>query len=289
MSTLAVGYAGRDGAHAATACDELFPCDRELVPLPSFTAVVDAAVTGDVQFGVLPIESSLSGPVAETHDLLQVAPLSIASEAVLRIRHCLLGPEEVPLEDVRIVRSHPVALDQCRRLIAAMPWATAIASGTTAEAAAEVASEGDPSQVAIAGEQAAALYGLQLISADVGDHPEAYTRFVSVTNSTRLDRTDESWRTAFSFVTDHQPGRASSRDRALRTARNRPRAARLPADPRYAVAVLLPRRARRPSARRADPERPDRGDGEDPPPEGVRLLPGRRGPVMSETAAGAVR
>jgi chorismate mutase/prephenate dehydratase len=87
-----------------------------------------------------------------------------------------------------------------------MPWATAIASGTTAEAAAEVASEGDPSQVAIAGEQAAALYGLQLISADVGDHPEAYTRFVSVTNSTRLDRTDQSWRTAFSFVTDHQPG-----------------------------------------------------------------------------------
>ena len=206
MSILAVGYAGRDGAHAATACDELFPRDRELVPLPSFTAVVDAAVTGDVQFGVLPIESSLSGPVAETHDLLQVSPLSIASEAVLRIRHCLLGPEDVPLEEVRIVRSHPVALDQCRRLIAAMPWATAIASGTTAEAAAEVASEGDPSQVAIAGEQAAALYGLQLISADVGDHPEAYTRFVSVTNSTRLDRTDESWRTAFSFVTDHQPG-----------------------------------------------------------------------------------
>ena len=110
------------------------------MPLPSFTAVVDAAVAGDVQFGVLPIESSLSGPVAETHDLLQVSPLSIASETVLRIRHCLLGPEDVPLEEIRIVRSHPVALDQCRRLIAAMPWATAIASGTTAEAAAEVAS-----------------------------------------------------------------------------------------------------------------------------------------------------
>ena len=206
MSTLAVGYAGRDGAHAATACDELFPRDRELVPLSSFSAVVEAAVTGDVQFGVLPIESSLSGPVAETHDLLQVSPLSIASETVLRIRHCLLGPEAVSLEEIRIVRSHPVALDQCRRLIAAMPWATAIASGTTAEAAAEVAREGDPSHVAIAGEQAAALYGLQTISADVGDHPEAYTRFVSITNFTRVDRTEESWRTAFSFVTDHQPG-----------------------------------------------------------------------------------
>src|SRR4051794_116440 len=191
MSTLSVGYAGRDGAHAATACDELFPHDRELVPLSSFSAVVDAAVTGDVQFGVLPIESSLSGPVAETHDLLQVSPVSIASETVLRVSHCLLGPELVPLEEIRVIRSHPVALDQCRRLIAAMPWATAIASGTTAEAAAEVAELGDSSQVAIAGDRAASLYGLQTISGDVGDHPEAYTRFVSVTNSTRLDRTEE--------------------------------------------------------------------------------------------------
>jgi prephenate dehydratase len=205
VSALSVAYAGRDGAHSASACVELFPHDQ-LVPLPSFTAVAQAAIAGDVQFGVLPIESSVSGPVAETHDLLQVSPLSIASETVLRIRHCLLGPEDVPLEQVRIVRSHAVALDQCRRLLAAMPWATAIASGTTAEAAAEVADRGDPCQVAIAGEQAASLYGLQTISADVGDHPEAYTRFVSVTNSTRLDRTGEDWRTAFSFVTDHQPG-----------------------------------------------------------------------------------
>jgi prephenate dehydratase len=206
VSVVSVAYAGRDGAHAATACDRLFPGEARVLALTSFSAVAEAAVAGDVQFGVLPIESSLSGPVAETHDLLHSSPLSIAHETVLRIRHCLLGVEHVPLERIRVVRSHPAALDQCRRLLAAMPQAIAIAAGTTAEAAAEVAERGDPAEAAIAGERAAALYGLQVIAGDVGDHSEAYTRFVSIANHTRLDRASGEWRTAFSFVTDHRPG-----------------------------------------------------------------------------------
>jgi prephenate dehydratase len=201
-----VAYPGRDGAHSAAACDRLFPDGADLVPLPSFTAVVEAASAGDVSFGVLPIESSLTGPVAETHDLLYDSPLSITAETILPIRHCLVGPAEVAIEEVRVVRSHPAALDQCRRLLAAMPWSTAIAAATTADAAHQVAEHGDPAEVAIASERAAQAYGLTVIAGDVGDHPEAYTRFVSVAPYTRLDREGESWRTAFSFITDHKPG-----------------------------------------------------------------------------------
>jgi prephenate dehydratase len=201
-----VAYPGRDGAHSAAACDRLFPDGADLVPLPSFTAVVEAASEGDVAFGVLPIESSLTGPVNETHDLLYDSPLSINAEAILPIRHCLVGPAEIALEDIRVVRSHPAALDQCRRLLAAMSWATAIAAATTADAAHQVSEHGDPHEVAIASERAAHAYGLTVIAGDVGDHPEAYTRFVSVAPYTRLDREGESWRTAFSFITDHKPG-----------------------------------------------------------------------------------
>ena len=201
-----VAYPGRDGAHSAAACDRLFPDGADLVPLPSFTAVVEAASEGEVAFGVLPIESSLTGPVNETHDLLYDSPLSINAEAILPIRHCLVGPAEIALEDIRVVRSHPAALDQCRRLLAAMPWATAIAAATTADAAHQVSEHGDPHEVAIASERAAHAYALTVSAGDVGDHPEAYTRFVSVAPYTRLDREGESWRTAFSFITDHKPG-----------------------------------------------------------------------------------
>ena len=201
-----VAYPGRDGAHSAAACDRLFPTGADLTPLPSFSAVADAAASGAVEFGVLPIESSLSGPVAETHDLLYDSPLAITAEAVLPIRHCLVGPAQVALERIHVIRSHPAALDQCRRLLAAMPWATAIAVATTTEAAAQVAGRADPAEAAIASERAATLHGLTVIAADVGDHPEAYTRFVSVATYMRLDGAGEDWRTAFSFVTHHQPG-----------------------------------------------------------------------------------
>lgn len=201
-----VAYAGRDGAHSAAACEQLFPDGASLVSMPSFSAVAEAAAEGAVHLGVLPIESSLSGPVPETHDLLHDSALSITAETVLAIRHCLVGPEVVPLDQVKVVRSHPAALDQCRRLLAAMPWVTAIASATTADAAAEVAAHGDPSEAAIASERAARLHGLEVIAGDVGDHHEAYTRFVAVAPYTRLDRDGDAWRTAFTFVTDHRPG-----------------------------------------------------------------------------------
>src|SRR5581483_5666779 len=203
--TVTVAYPGRDGAHSAAASEQLFPT-AELVPVASFSAVAEATAEGAVDFGVLPIESTLVGSVAETHDLLFDSPLSIWGETVLPIRHCLVGPADVPLEQIKTVRSHPVALDQCRRLLAAMPWATAIAAATTGDAAKQVAERGDASEAAIASERAATLYGLHVVAGDVGDHA-AYTRFVSLSTSTRVDLDHPGTsRTAFAFVTDHQPG-----------------------------------------------------------------------------------
>ncbi len=199
-----VAYPGREGAHSAAACDRLFPAAR-LVAMPSFADVVRAVADGRCTYGVLPIESSLSGPVNETHDLLFDSPLSIVAEAILPIHHCLVGTREVPLDEIREIHSHPVALDQCRKLLASMPWATAISSATTGDAAAAIAERDDPGVVAIASPRAARMHRLVVVSDDVGDHPEAYTRFAALAPYTRLDRRQGAWRTAFSFVTDHRP------------------------------------------------------------------------------------
>jgi prephenate dehydratase len=202
---LTVAYPGREGAHSAGACEALFP-QAELVPLPSFRAVADVVFARDVDAGVLPIESSLVGAVPETHDLLYDSALAIVGQTVLPVDHCLAAKAEVPLDEIRVVHSHPVALDQCRRLLASLPHATAVAAATTADAARDVAGLDDRSHAAIASERAAALNGLTVLAANVGDHPEAYTRFVAIATYTRLDRDGEDFRTAFSFVTDHRPG-----------------------------------------------------------------------------------
>jgi prephenate dehydratase len=201
---LTVAYPGREGAHSAAACDRLFPAAR-LVATTSFAGVAEAVASARCTYGVLPIESSLAGPVNETHDLLFDSPLSIVAEAILPISHCLVGVRNEALEEIREIHSHPVALDQCRALLASMPWATAISSTTTGDAAAEVAAAADPGVVAIASHRAARLNGLVVLAEDVGDRRDVYTRFAAVAPYTRLDRREGSWRTAFSFVTHHRP------------------------------------------------------------------------------------
>lgn len=199
-----VAYPGREGAHTYQAAEALWP-DAELRSLPSFRAVSDAVASGEVDAGVLPMESSLAGPVAETHDLLFDSPLSVIGQVVLPIEHCLAGSQEIPLEQIRTIHSHPMALDQCREFLATLPDAVAVAAATTATAAQDV-SQRDPTHVAIASPRAARLYGLQILRDGIGDHPEAFTRFVSVATYTRLDRDGDNFRTALSFVTDHRPG-----------------------------------------------------------------------------------
>lgn len=199
-----VAYPGPPGSHASAAAAALFPREN-LVPVGGFHAVADAVACADAAHGVLPIESSLAGTVAETHDLLNEHSLSIVGEAVLPIHHVLAASADVPLDEIRIVRSHPTALEQCRGLLQRMPHATAMPAATTAEAAREAAEVGDPTVAAIAGAGAAALYGLVVLEDDVGDGP-AFTRFVSIAPYTWLGGPRSGARTAFTFVTDHRPG-----------------------------------------------------------------------------------
>ncbi len=199
-----VAYPGPAGTHTESAAAALFPSDQ-LVAVGGFRAVADAVVHAEAAYGVLPIESSLAGAVAETHDLLYDRSLSIVGETILPIRHCLAGTADVPLGEIRVVRSHPTALDQCRDLLARLPWATPLAATTTADAARQAAEDGDPTVAVIAGEEAVALYGLTVLAEDVGDSP-AFTRFVSIAPYTRVAGDIAEARTAFTFVTDHRPG-----------------------------------------------------------------------------------
>lgn len=199
-----IAYPGPPGSHTAAAAASLFP-GEELVPMTGFAAVADAVARADAEQGVLPIESSLAGSVAETHDLLYERSLSIVAETVLSIHHCLAAPGPVPLDAIRVVRSHPTALEQCRSLLARLPQASPVTATTTAQAAREAAESGDPTVAVIAGREAVELYGLTVLADDVGDGP-AFTRFVSIAPYTRIEPGLRDAHTAFTFATDHRPG-----------------------------------------------------------------------------------
>jgi prephenate dehydratase len=203
IASAGVAYPGPAGSHTGVAAAALFP-GSALLAVDSFRAVADAVIDADAGHGVLPIESSLAGAVPETHDLLHARALSIVGEVVLPIRHCLAGPAPIPLDQIRVVRSHPTALEQCRGLLHRLPNAAVLPAATTADAAREAAASGDPQVVAIASAEAAALYRLVALEEDVGD-ARAFTRFVSIAAYTWLGGRNDA-RTAFTFVTKHRPG-----------------------------------------------------------------------------------
>jgi prephenate dehydratase len=131
-----------------------------------------------VEVGVLPSENSLVGPVADLTRLLAVHALSPIAEAAIPIRQCLIAPRPSALSEVGEVRSHPVALRQCRRFLEAHPWMRPVATNDTAGAVREIVAAGRTDLAAIAGAAAADVYSACILARDIADRADNTTRFV---------------------------------------------------------------------------------------------------------------
>lgn len=153
-----------------------------LGPLRTMPDVLDAVRDGRADLGFVAIENSIEGTVNVTLDaLLFDHDLLILREVVLDIEHCLLAPAGTALADVKVVHSIPVATAQCHGwLRARVPDAEFRAANSTAEAARAVGEGGSPGTAAVAPRAAAGLYGLEILAADIADHPGNQTRFVVV-------------------------------------------------------------------------------------------------------------
>jgi len=149
----------------------------EIVPCTVSAEVFERVIAGSVDAAVLPIENSLHGSVAEHYDLLLAKSVRIARESLLRIRHNLIARPGVAPADIKRVLSHPVALSQCRRWLAAHPWLEAVNFYDTAGSVKHVMAERLDDTAGIAPELAARQYGGEVLEAGIEDHAENFTRF----------------------------------------------------------------------------------------------------------------
>lgn len=145
-----------------------------LVFFETISDVFEAVEGGEVDEGIVPIESSLEGSVGETLDCLLSHQVYIVGEYVLEVRHNLLSIAP-SLEHVHTVLSHPQALAQCREFLKRLKGVKVVATSSTSEAARMAAL--DPSAAAIASVEAATHYGLNVLMSDIQDN-ESHTRFV---------------------------------------------------------------------------------------------------------------
>ena len=154
----------------------------ELVLYRTMPDVLDAVEAREVDLGFVAIENSIEGTVNLTQDELAFNhSLLIQREVVLDIEHCLMARPGTGLDDVKVVLSIPVASAQCHAYLRkAVPLAELRATNSTAEAARIVSEQLGSGAAAVAPRIAASLYGLDLISEDIADHPGNQTRFVLV-------------------------------------------------------------------------------------------------------------
>ncbi|ADN02826.1 3-deoxy-7-phosphoheptulonate synthase [Spirochaeta thermophila] len=205
--SLLVAFQGEHGAFSEKAL-ALYFADRKVsgVPTPSFSAVFDAVLEGKVDYGIIPIENSLSGSILENYDLLlQYPDVKIVGETQIRVEHSLIGLPSARLEDIKKVYSHPQGFAQCARFLDQFPSWERVPFYDTAGAVAFIAREGDPSLAAIANEVAAGYYGMKVLKQGIETNPRNYTRFFIIA---RLEHPEvpRPTKASISFQTPDQPG-----------------------------------------------------------------------------------
>lgn len=179
MSKGRIAFQGELGANSHEACVAAFP-EMEPVPHATFEEAFDAVKGGDCQLGMIPVENSIAGRVADVHHLLPSSGLKIIGERFKPIHFQLMANPGVKLEDVRTAASMPIALGQCRKTIRRLKLKTE-AVGDTALAAKLLAAKPDPTRAAISPALAAELYGLEILARDIEDEHNNTTRFLVMT------------------------------------------------------------------------------------------------------------
>jgi prephenate dehydratase len=199
----AIAFQGEAGAYSQEAIFQTFGAETLTLPCPSFVEIFQAIESGRADLGMLPIENSTAGAINQSYDLLLDYDLKIAREVIFRVRHALMVPPSVALGDIQRVYSHPQALAQCERFIAARGWEPVVAYDT-AGAAKQLAASREKDAGAIASETAARLYGLQILARGVEDLSNNYTRFFVIGHA-ESPRAEKS-KTSIVLATRHAPG-----------------------------------------------------------------------------------
>lgn len=175
-----VVYQGMPGSYSEEATKKYFGEDVLCSYENAFQDIMEAIVSGRANYGVLPIENSTAGIIHEIFDLLVIYDAFILGEQVIPINHCLLAKKNVKMEDIKRVYSHPQSIMQSANFLNSHPKMQAIRMENNAFAAKKIAEDNELDQAAIAGENAAKIYQLEILQKHVNDAKNNSTRFVIV-------------------------------------------------------------------------------------------------------------
>jgi prephenate dehydratase len=185
---------------------EYFGDDTDLVESMSFDELVDRLLDKSADRGVMAIENSIAGSIIPNYALVNHNDLHIIGEHYLNINHHLMVLKGQKIGDIEEVRSHPMALLQCKEFFRDYPQIKLVEDVDTAETAKQINEQKLKNIAAIAPEVAAELYGLDIVAPQIQTIKNNATRFIIVSTKNKALPKGEINKASVRFVTDHKRG-----------------------------------------------------------------------------------
>lgn len=199
-----IAFQGTHYAFSEIAARKYFGDIIETLPCRQFIDVFKAVEHENSQYGIVPVENSTTGSVYQNLDLIVDSSVTVVGEVQLRIEQHLIANPGVKLDNIKVVYSHPQALQQCCNFLASLPNVETIASYDTAGSVKHIRDQKMLRAAAIASRQAAEDNKMQILKEEIEDNPQNYTRFHIIAKSSEIS-TDAD-KTSIIFSMKNIPG-----------------------------------------------------------------------------------
>lgn len=206
---LKIAIQGIFGSYSSLAAKKYFSEETEKISFigkSTFEEVVRSVEKGEADYAILPVENTTSGGINDVYDALIHTNLSIIGEEILHVKHCLVAIEDVPVTNIKTIYAHPQAAAQCSMFLSQFPDCTVEFFTDTALSAQKMKEKNDPAIAAIASRQAAELFKVKILSDDIANQKENYTRFLIGTRKAEKVDLRIPCKTSIVMATDQTPG-----------------------------------------------------------------------------------
>jgi prephenate dehydratase len=205
MNIMRVAIQGEAGSFHHEAAKKWFGSDVEIIPAETFSDVFGILNHHEADTAVIAVENSLYGSINTVLDLIEKHHYPIVGEVLLRIEQQLISLPGVTFKDIEHIYSHPVALAQCEAYLDKyIPQAERIEYHDTASSVELIKELGSMTAVAIAGRGAAKLHNLPILSENIEDNKENFTRFLVL--DSQGNNGVQANKASLVLTTPHQPG-----------------------------------------------------------------------------------
>ncbi len=197
-------FIGENGDYSHKASLSYFGDDVTSIPMKSYRDIFNACESGGVEYGVIPVENSLSGSIHENFDLLQEYDLKIIGEVTIRIKHALITHRSAQKNDIKTILASPPAFSQCKNFMDQSPGVEPQPVKATDSAVRQVKESSDTTMAAIGSAMAADIFDMKVMEDSIEDNPRNFTRFAIIAKEYKGNK--KVGKTSIIFSTGNKPG-----------------------------------------------------------------------------------